>query len=52
MPGVKKYLYEMPDLVPSTLWLHTEVGHNDEAKREILVYVSRTPPLTHQSPSA
>lgn len=35
-PRLKKYLIEMKDgVIPKTLWLHTEAGNNDEAKREI-----------------
>ncbi|MBK7136853.1 MAG: site-specific DNA-methyltransferase [Rhodocyclales bacterium] len=36
MPRLKKYLSEMGGLTPQTVWLHGEVGHNQEAKREIL----------------
>jgi adenine-specific DNA-methyltransferase len=35
-PGVIKYLSETEGLVPWTWWPHDEVGHNDEAKKEIL----------------
>ncbi len=35
VPRVKKYLRDMKDVRPATLWLHTEVGNNDEANREI-----------------
>lgn len=35
-PGVIRYLSEVEGLVPWTLWLHDEVGHNDEAKKEVL----------------
>lgn len=34
-PNVKRYLFEMPGLVPNTFWPHEETGHNDEAKKEI-----------------
>ncbi len=34
MPNVKRYLSEMPGLVPHTIWGHEEVGHNDEATKE------------------
>jgi adenine-specific DNA-methyltransferase len=37
MPRLKKYLKEMEGgLTPQSLWLHDEVGNNQEAKREIL----------------
>lgn len=37
MPRLKKYLAEMEGgLTPQSLWLHADVGSNQEAKREIL----------------
>ncbi len=37
MPRLKKYLSDMDGgLTPQSLWLHDEVGNNQEAKREIL----------------
>lgn len=37
MPRLKKYLSEMDGgLTPQTIWLHAEVGSNQEAKRETL----------------
>lgn len=34
-PAEKRFLSEVSDSMPATtIWLHTEVGHNDEAKRE------------------
>ena len=35
-PGILRYLDEDEGLVPWTWWPHDEVGHNDEAKKEIL----------------
>jgi adenine-specific DNA-methyltransferase len=35
-PGVIRYLDEDEGLVPWTWWTHQEVGHSDEAKKEIL----------------
>jgi adenine-specific DNA-methyltransferase len=36
VPRMKKYLSDMGSgVVPMTIWLQDEVGHNDEAKREI-----------------
>jgi len=36
VPAVKLYLNEVQDgLVPRTWWPHTEVGHSQEAKREV-----------------
>lgn len=35
MPRLKRFLSEVADsLPPSTLWMHAEVGHNSEAKKE------------------
>jgi len=35
-PGVIRYLSETEGLVPWTWWPHDEVGHTDEAKKEVL----------------
>ncbi len=35
VPRVKKYLSDMSEVTPATIWLHTEVGNNDNANREI-----------------
>lgn len=35
-PNLIRYLDEHTGLVPWTWWSHTEVGHNDEAKKEII----------------
>lgn len=35
-PGILRYLSETEGLVPSTWWPNEEVGHTDEAKKEIL----------------
>ena len=35
-PSMKRFLSEMSDgVIPKTMWLHDEAGHNDEAKREL-----------------
>ena len=34
LPALKRYLAEMPGMVPWTWWPHTEAGHYQEAKRE------------------
>ena len=37
MPRLKKYLNEMDGgVTPQSLWLHSEVGHNQESKKEII----------------
>jgi adenine-specific DNA-methyltransferase len=35
-PTTIRYLSEVPGAVPWTWWPHEEVGHNDEAKKEII----------------
>jgi DNA modification methylase len=36
VPRLKKYLNEMKDgVIPKTLWLYTEAGSNDDARREL-----------------
>jgi adenine-specific DNA-methyltransferase len=44
-PGVIRYLSEVEGLVPWTWWPSTEVGHTDEARKEIRAIIY----LTHQS---
>lgn len=40
MPRLKRFLSEVQDgKVPQTLWLHTEVGNTQEAKKELLAAV-------------
>lgn len=40
MPRLKRFLSEVQDgKVPQTLWLHTEVGNTQEAKKELLALV-------------
>lgn len=37
MPRLKRYLTDVKaGIVPQTLWLHSEVGHTQEAKKELL----------------
>jgi len=36
VPRLKRFLSEVRDRVPQTLWTHTEVGHSQEAKKEIV----------------
>lgn len=39
VPRMKKYLTDMGDgVVPMTIWLHGEVGNNDEARREVKAF--------------
>lgn len=37
-PVIKKFLRDMGGIVPLTIWLHDEVGNNDEAKREMKTF--------------
>jgi adenine-specific DNA-methyltransferase len=40
MPALKRFLTEVKQgMVPQTLWTYEEVGHTQEAKRELLEYV-------------
>ncbi len=40
VPRVKKYLKDMGDIRPATIWFHKEVGNNDEANREIKTLIT------------
>ena len=40
-PGIIRYLNEVEGLVPWTWWPHEEVGHTDEAKKEMLSFAGR-----------
>ena len=38
-PAYKRFLSEVTDTIPSTtIWTHDEVGHNDEAKKEMRAF--------------
>ena len=37
-PGVIRYLTEVDGLVPWTWWPHEDVGHTDEAKKEVMEF--------------
>jgi adenine-specific DNA-methyltransferase len=50
-PAVKLFLYEVQDgLVPRTWWPHTEVGHSQEAKREIQALFPGVTPFATPKP--
>ena len=37
MPRLKRYLTEVKDgVVPQTLWFHGDVGHTQDAKKELV----------------
>ena len=40
-PGIIRYLDEVEGLVPWTWWPHEEVGHTDEAKKEVLAFAGQ-----------
>jgi len=35
-PALKRFLSEVKDLVPETIWTYQEVGHTQDAKKEVL----------------
>lgn len=39
VPRVKKYLSEMGNVTPGTLWLHEDFGNNDQANKEVRALV-------------
>jgi adenine-specific DNA-methyltransferase len=40
MPRLKNFLSEAGNVVPRTIWNYTDVGHTQEATRELLEYIS------------
>jgi adenine-specific DNA-methyltransferase len=43
VPRIKRFLSEvMEGIVPQSIWLHDEVGHTQEAKKEVMVVVPNT----------
>ncbi|MDN5668309.1 MAG: site-specific DNA-methyltransferase [Renibacterium salmoninarum] len=50
VPRLKRFLSEVRDRVPQTLWLQTEVGHNQEAKKEIVRMFSESQPFSTPKP--
>jgi DNA modification methylase len=46
-PALKRFLSEVKDLVPETIWTYQEVGHTQDAKKEVLRILGGTEtPLT------
>ncbi len=41
VPRLKKYLKDMGDVTPATIWLHSDVGSNDEANRELKLLMEK-----------
>lgn len=51
-PGVIRYLSEVEGLVPWTWWPHEEVGHTDEAKKELKsIFWGQDPPFDTPKPT-
>jgi len=52
VPSLKRFLSEVRNLVPQTLWKYEEVGHNDEAKKEIkkLLFLETETPFQTPKP--
>lgn len=43
VPRIKRFLHEVQDgMVPGTIWLHEEVGHNQDAKQELKTVFSES----------
>ncbi|MDP3996100.1 MAG: DNA methyltransferase [bacterium] len=52
VPRLKRFLTEVQEgLVPLTIWLHTEVGHNQEAKQEIKNILKSESPFQTPKPT-
>lgn len=46
-PSVKRFLSEVKDLVPETIWTYGEVGHTQDAKKEVIRILGTLPaPVT------
>ena len=46
-PSIKRFLSEVKDLVPETIWTYREVGHTQDAKKEVLrIMTSTDAPIT------
>lgn len=52
IPRIKRFLSEVQNgLVPKTLWQHDEVGHNDQAKKEIQSLLPSKVPFSTPKPA-
>lgn len=40
VPRVKKYLSDMGEVTPATIWFHDKVGNNDQANKEVKALIS------------
>src|SRR5438045_6561368 len=43
MPRFKRFLSEVGDVVPRTIWPHTEAGHNQDAVRDLKALFGENP---------
>jgi adenine-specific DNA-methyltransferase len=43
MPRIKKFLYEMGDIVPRSVLLYSDYGHTQEARTELLEILAESP---------
>jgi adenine-specific DNA-methyltransferase len=41
-PAIKRFLLEVKDIVPETIWTYQEVGHTQDAKKEVLRILGKT----------
>src|SRR6185312_7396937 len=41
-PSIKRFLSEVKDLVPETIWTYREVGHTQDAKKQVLQVLGST----------
>jgi adenine-specific DNA-methyltransferase len=49
-PAFKQYLKDAPLIVPNTWWSHEDVGHSDEAKKEIMALFPGVTPFATPKP--
>jgi adenine-specific DNA-methyltransferase len=49
-PRYKRRLEGLPELIPMTIWKHTVVGHNDEAKKEMKRLFPQLTPFSTPKP--
>lgn len=51
-PAIKRFLSEVKDLVPETIWTYREVGHTQDAKKEVLRILGSTETPVTPKPSS
>lgn len=50
VPSLKRFLSDVKDLVPETIWTYREVGHTQDAKKEVLRILGGTDALVTPKP--